>query len=753
LATVASPAVDPVCGMTVDPATARASTVYEGKQFYFCCPHCLAKFQADPHKYLHPSEPPTVPAPAQPGAEYFCPMDPEIVQDHPGNCPKCGMALEPRVPSLTEGPSPELVDMSRRFWTSLGFGMPLFVLAMGHMLFRIHPLEGGTANLIQAALATVVVLYGGWPFFRRAWDSVLARSPNMFTLIALGTAAAYVYSIGAVVSPSAFPEGLYFESAAAIIVLVLLGQVLELSARGRTSAALRKLLGLAPKTARIVRDDGREEDIALEKVQSGNRLRIRPGEKVPVDGVVLEGRSSVDESMISGEPIPVEKEPGAKVIGGTINGTGSLLMQAERVGSETLLAQIVRMVGDAQSSRAPVQRLADQVARYFVPAVLGVSVLSFLTWAFLGGESSLAHGLVNATAVLLIACPCALGLATPMAIMVGTGRGAEAGVLIRNAEALETLQRADTLVVDKTGTLTEGKPKLAAVEGVGGWNQDELLRLAAGLERSSEHPLAAAVVKGAETRNLVIPTVTEFQSITGKGVVGMVESRRILLGNAALLAEHHVSTEPLQSRVDVLRSNANTVIFIAVDGRLAGLLSVVDPVRASTHDAIQEIHKNGLRIIMLTGDSRPTAEAVSRELGIDEVIAEVLPADKIDVVKRLQKEGRIVAMAGDGINDAPALAQANIGIAMGTGTDVAMESAGITLVQGDLRGIARARRLSRATMHTIRQNLFLAFIYNTLSIPLAAVGLLTPVLAAAAMSLSSVSVIGNSLRLRRVTIT
>jgi len=580
----------------------------------------------------------------------------------------------------------------------------------------------------------------------------------MFTLIALGVAAAYVYSVVAVLFPSIFPAGFrtggevmpYFESAAAIIVLVLLGQVLELRARGRTSEALRKLLGLAPKTARIVRDDGREEDVALDQVRRGDRLRIRPGEKVPADGTVLEGRSSIDESMISGEPIPVEKEPGLKVIGGTINGTGSLLMRAERVGSETLLAQIVRLVGDAQRSRAPVQRLADQVARYFVPAVLGFSIITFLTWAFLGGESRLAHGLVNAVAVLLIACPCALGLATPMAVMVGTGRGAEAGVLIRNAEALETLQRADTLVVDKTGTLTEGRAKLAAVETIGAWEQNELVRLAAGLERGSEHPLAAAIVKGAEARNLIIPPATEFQSITGKGVVGTVEGRRILLGNAALHTEHDVSTEPLESRMDALRREAQTVMFLAIDGQLAGLLSVVDPIRASTREAIDQIHADGMRIIMLTGDSRATAEAVSRELGIGEVVAEVLPADKIDVVKRLQKDGRIVAMAGDGINDAPALAQANVGIAMGTGTDVAMESAGITLVQGDLRGIARARRLSRATMRAIRQNLFLAFIYNTLSIPLAAVGILTPVLAAAAMSLSSVSVIGNSLRLRRV---
>jgi Cu+-exporting ATPase len=770
--------------MTVDPATARASTVYEGRHFYFCCQQCLEKFQADPHRYLHPNQHVPQPASGPAGAEYFCPMDPEIVQDHPGACPKCGMALEPRVPSLTEGPSPELVDMSRRFWLSLLFGLPLFVLEMGHMLADWHPLPNETAQLIQLALATVIVVYGGWPFFERAWASIVARSPNMFTLIALGVTAAYVYSIVAVLFPSAFPEGFrmdgvvmpYFESAAAIIVLVLLGQVLELRARGRTSAALRGLLGLAPKTARILRDDGREEDVALDQVRRGDRLRIRPGEKVPVDGTVLDGHSSVDESMISGEPIPVEKEPGAKVIGGTINGTGSLLMQAERVGSETLLAQIVRLVSDAQRSRAPIQRLADQVARYFVPAVLGISIFTFLSWALLGSESRLAHGLVNAVAVLLIACPCALGLATPMAVMVGTGRGAAAGVLIRNAEALEMLRQANTLVVDKTGTLTEGRPRLILVEPAEGFGEEEILRLAAGLERNSEHPLAAAIAKAAEASGLTLANATEFRSIPGKGVIGRVETRRILLGNLSLLAEDeaadkifsrvvdepdanpvhraHLSSEESeqQKRRAALEREGYTVMLAAIDDQFAGMLAIADPIRESTPEALRQLRADGMRIIMLTGDSRATAEAVSRELGIDEVIAEVLPSDKIEVVKRLQEEGRIVAMAGDGINDAPALAQANVGIALGTGTDVAMESAGITLIQGDLRGIARARRLSRATMRTIRQNLFLAFVYNTLSIPLAAVGILTPILAAAAMSLSSVSVIGNSLRLRRVSI-
>jgi Cu+-exporting ATPase len=669
------------------------------------------------------------------------------------------MALEPRLPTADEGPNPELVEMTRRFWVSLLVSLPIFVLEMGHAHFGWHPPSAsflkGFLNGIEIVLATFVVFFGGRPFIQRAWDSVLARSPNMFTLIALGVGAGYVYSIVAFVVPEMFPPGeavTYFESAAAIVVLVLLGQVLELRARGQTGAALRKLLGLAPRHGRRVRDDGSEEDVPLERLQRGDRLRIRPGEKVPVDGEVLEGRSSVDESMVSGEPIPVEKEPGSKVVGGTVNGTGSLLMRAERVGAETLLAQIVRLVGEAQRSRAPVQRLADQVAGYFVPAVLVVSVLTFLAWAIFGGESRYSQGLVNAVAVLLIACPCALGLATPMAVMVGTGRGAEAGVLIRNAEVLEILQRADTLVLDKTGTLTEGKPRLAEVEARGVFSADEVLRLAAGLERASEHPLAAAIVRGAEARELSIPTAKDFQARTGKGVVGNVEGRHVLLGNAALLSEHGIAIDAVHARLESLRREGQTVVIVAIDRQFAGLVSVVDPLRGSTREAIEQLHADGMRIVMLTGDSRTTAEAVGRQLGIDEIIAEVLPADKAEVVKRLQGEGRVVAMAGDGVNDAPALAQAQVGIAMGTGTDVAMESAGVTLVHGDLRAIARARRLSRATMRTIRQNLFLAFVYNTLAIPLAAVGVLSPILASAAMSLSSVSVIGNSLRLRRVSL-
>jgi Cu+-exporting ATPase len=692
--------------------------------------------------------------------EYACPMHPEVVSDHPGNCPKCGMALEPRTVSAEEGPSPELADMSRRFWVGLVLALPVFLLAMADLIpgQPLHFLPMTAVNWLQLALSTPVVLWCGWPFFERAWASVVHRSPNMFTLIALGVGAAYLYSLAATVAPGLFPEGFltaggavepYFDTAAVVTVLVLLGQVLELRARSRTSGAIRKLLGLAPKTARVVRPDGREEDILLAQIRPGDLLRVRPGEKVPVDGTVTEGRSSVDESMISGEPIPVQKEPGAKVIGATVNGTGALLVRAERVGADTLLARIVQMVSEAQRSRAPIERLVNQVARYFVPAVLAVSVLTFLAWAALGREAPLAHALVNAVAVLIIACPCALGLATPMAIMVGTGRGAESGVLIRNAEALEVLYRADTLVVDKTGTLTEGKPRLVAVEPTEGVTSDELLRLAASLERGSEHPLAAAVVKGAEERGLKLAEARDFESLTGKGVAGVVDGRSVLLGNASLLAEKGLDTASLKSRLETMRSEGQTVVLAAVDGRLVGLVSVADPIRATTPEAIRLLHEDGLRIIMLTGDSRTTAEAVGRKLGIDEVIAEVLPQQKNEVVRRLQSEGRIVAMAGDGVNDAPALAQAQVGIAMGTGTDVAMESAGVTLVHGDLRAIARARRLSRATMRNIRQNLFLAFVYNTLAIPVASLGLLTPIWASAAMSLSSLSVVGNSLRLRR----
>jgi Cu+-exporting ATPase len=754
--------VDPVCGMTVDPATAAGSLEHDGRRYFFCSTHCLARFQADPRQYLGGAAAPPAPAAAPSGSrvEYFCPMDPEVISDRPGACPKCGMALEPRVLTAEEGPNPELVDMTRRFWVGLALTVPLLVVAMTPIL---PPWSG--LPWLELVLATPVVLWCGWPFFQRAWVSVVQRSPNMFTLIALGVAAGYLYSLVATVAPWLFPaevrqgghmhaEGtvpVYYETAATITVLVLLGQVLEIRARSRTSAAIRKLLGLAPRTARVVRGDGREEDVPLEQVRPGDLLRVRPGEKVPVDGVVTEGRSAVDESMMSGEPMPVEKDAGSRLIGGTVNGTGALLMRAERVGSDTLLAHIVRMVSEAQRSRAPIQRLVDRVARYFVPAVLVVSVLTFVLWLGLDrSPDRLAHALVNAVAVLIIACPCALGLATPMAIMVGTGRGAETGVLIKNAEALEVLHRADTLVVDKTGTLTEGRPRLAAVEAAPGFTTQDVLRLAAGLELASEHPLATAIVKGAEERGIALGEARDFESVPGKGVVGKVDGRPVVLGNVALLTGHGIDTVDLLPRIDDLRKQGQTVMLAGVDGRLAGLVGVADPVRASTPEAIRALHDDGLRLIMLTGDSKTTAETVARRLAIDEVIAEVLPQDKIEVVRRLQRDGHVVAMAGDGVNDAPALAQANVGLAMGTGTDVAMESAGVTLVHGDLRAIARARRLSRATMRNIRQNLFLAFVYNILAVPLAAVGLISPVLASAAMTLSSLSVVGNALRLRGV---
>jgi P-type Cu+ transporter len=701
--------------------------------------------------------------------EWTCPMHPEIVRPGPGSCPICGMALERRTVAVEEGPDPELADMTRRFWVSLVLTIPLLAFAMGDMVpgeplrHLVPPRLLGWGQLV---LATPVVLWGGWPFFVRARLSVVNRSLNMFTLIALGTGLAYAYSVVAVIAPGVFPAsfrshgdqvGLYFEAAAVITVLVLLGQVLELRARSQTSGAIRALLGLAPRTARRLRPDGTEEEIPLEHVQPGDRLRVRPGEKIPVDGRVLEGTSAVDESMLTGESIPVEKSPGSRVTGGTVNGTGGFVMEAERVGRDTLLAQIVQMVSEAQRSRAPIQRLADRVSSYFVPAVVLIAVVTAIAWGLAGPEPRMAYALVNAVAVLIIACPCALGLATPMSVVVGTGRGAAAGVLIRNAEALETLEKVDTLVVDKTGTLTEGKPVLTSVAAVGQWSEADVLRLAASLERGSEHPLAAAIVAGAERRGLSLSPVEEFRSVTGKGVTGRVDGRRVALGNRPLLQDLGVPLDGLGERADALRNEGQTVMFVAVDGRLAGLLGVADPIKASTPEALNLLRAAGVRVVMLTGDSRATALAVARTLGITDVEAEVLPEQKIAVIKRLQAEGRVLAMAGDGVNDAPALAQADVGIAMGTGTDVAMQSADVTLVKGDLRGIARARRLSQATMRNIRENLFFAFVYNALGVPIAggvlypALGiLLNPMIASAAMSLSSVSVIANALRLRRV---
>jgi Cu+-exporting ATPase len=698
-------------------------------------------------------------------------MDPEVVRDEPGPCPICGMALEPMTISLEEGESPELLDMTRRFWVSLALTLPVFLIAMGEMLPG-HPLErlapARALTWLQLVLSTPAVLWAGWPFFERGWSSLVTRHLNMFTLIALGTGAAYLYSLLATLTPGIFPasfrgEGgqvaVYFEAAAVIVTLVLLGQVMELRARSQTGAAIRALLELAPKTARRLSEDGSEEVVPLDQVHPGDRLRVRPGEKLPVDGVVLEGASSVDESMVTGEPIPVEKGSGDRLIGATVNGTGMLVMKAERVGSETLLAQIVQMVADAQRSRAPIQKLADVVAGYFVPAVVSVAAIAFAVWAVFGPEPRMAHALINAVAVLIIACPCALGLATPMSIMVATGKGATAGVLFKNAEAIEVMRKVDTLVVDKTGTLTEGKPKLVSVAPVPGWDATTLLGLAASLERGSEHPLAAAIVAGAIERGAELAPVQDFESHTGRGVTGRVDGRRVALGNRRLLEELGLDPGGLDTQADAMREDAQTAMFVCVDERVDGVLGVADPVKASTPEAIQRLHTEHLRIVMLTGDNRKTADSVAAKLGLDEVRAEVLPDQKVEVVKRLQDEGRIVAMAGDGINDAPALAQAQVGIAMGTGTDVAMESAGVTLVKGDLRGIVRARHLSRATMRNIKQNLFLAFVYNALGVPIAA-GLLYPgfgillssMIAAVAMSFSSVSVISNALRLRRATL-
>ena len=696
-------------------------------------------------------------------------MHPQIRRSGPGACPICGMALEPLEPSLEEGPNPELNDMTRRFWISAALSVPLVVLTVGPELFGWHPMPMSLSVWVQLALATPVVLWGGWPFFERGWASLRTRNLNMFTLIALGVGVAYGYSLVATVAPQLFPPAfrtmsgvvpVYFEAAAVITTLVLLGQVLELRARSATGRAIRALLGLAPKTARIVRDDGDEEDIPLGHAQPGDRLRVRPGEKVPVDGVVLEGRSSVDESMISGEPIPVEKNPGDKVTGATVNGTGSLLMKAERVGKDTMLAQIVRMVAEAQRSRAPIQKLADQVSAIFVPAVVLVAILAFAVWAIWGPDPRLSHALVNAVAVLIIACPCALGLATPMSIMVGTGRGATAGVLVKNAEALELMEKIDTLVVDKTGTLTLGKPRLVAVVPAEGFDEAEVLRFSAALERGSEHPLATAIVDGAEERGLELPRTTDFASHTGKGVTGTVDGRRVALGNKVLLAESGVDVSPLVAPADEMRSEGQGVMFVAIDDKLAGLVGVADPIKESAVGAIAELRKAGIRLVMMTGDNRRTADAVARKVGgIDEVMADVLPEQKQSVVERLRREDRRVAMAGDGINDAPALAAADVGIAMGTGTDVAMESAAVTLVKGDLGGIVRARRLSRAVMRNIRENLFFSFVFNAAGVPIAAgvlypsFGLLlSPIIAGAAMAFSSVAVIGNSLRLRAVRI-
>ncbi len=830
----ASSVKDLVCGMNVNPSTAKYKMDHGGKAYYFCCASCLEKFRSRPDDYLAPRPAAAglqsiniapanpvnpvktaatehrrgtsdLPATATAGAyvcpmcpevrssksdacprcgmalepempvaatrvEYTCPMHPEIVRPAPGNCPICGMALETRTVTAQEEENPELREMTRRFWISLALTAPLLLIAMADMLPGMavrHLLNRAGVNVawIEMILATPVVLWGGWPFFQRGWTSVVNRATNMFTLIAIGTGVAYVYSLVAIIFPQIFPASfremggtppVYFEAAAAITTLVLLGQVLELRARSRTGAAIRALLDLTPKMARIVRH-GNEQDIPLEEVVRGDQLRVRPGEKIPVDGVVIEGSSGVDESMITGESIPVSKGPGSPVIGATVNGTGALMMRAERVGGETLLAQIVRMVSQAQRSRAPIQRVADRVAAWFVPAVITIAILTFAAWSFFGPEPRLAHGLVNAVAVLIIACPCALGLATPIAIMVGTGRGAQAGVLIKNAEALEILEKVDTLIVDKTGTLTDGKPRVVSIVAGPPGNENELLRLVGSLEQGSEHPLGAAVLEAAKGRGLAISRESDFQSHTGRGVSGRVDGKNILIGSDRLLAESGISTVALASKADELRRQGQTVILVAVDGQAAGLIGIADSIKASAPAALRELKQQSLQLVMLTGDSRATAEAVAKTLGIEEFEAEVLPAQKAEAVQRLQKQGRTVAMAGDGINDAPALAQADVGIAMGTGTDIAMESGGITLVKGDLVGIVRARKLSQATMRNIRQNLFFAFLYNSLGVPIAAgvlypfFGLLlSPILAAAAMSLSSVSVITNSLRLRNV---
>jgi len=758
---------DPVCGMMVDPHTTEHKAKHAGRPYYFCSAGCRTKFLADPERFLDPAVAAEKTEPVPEGTIYTCPMHPEIRQVGPGSCPICGMALEPVLVSLEAEPNLELIDMRRRFWIGLALTIPVFALEMGsHLIGLDHLISQRNSNWVQLLFATPVVLWAGWPFFQRGWQSLVTRNLNMFTLIAMGTGAAWIYSVVATLVPGIFPDAfrqhdgsvaVYFEAAAVITVLVLLGQVLELRARESTSGAIRALLDLAPKTARIIRDDGTEEEVQLDTIHAGDRLRVRPGEKVPVDGEVLEGRSAVDESMVTGESMPVTKEVGSKAIGGTVNQSGALVIEARKVGRDTMLSQIVQLVAEAQRSRAPIQRLADQVSGWFVPAVIVVAILAFIAWSIWGPEPRFSFGLVAAVSVLIIACPCALGLATPMSIMVGVGRGAQAGVLIKNAEALEHMEKVDTIIVDKTGTLTEGRPAVTAIVPAAGFTEDEALRPAASVERASEHPLALAIVRAAEERGLELAPVANFDSPTGKGALGVVEGKRISLGNAKFLAEQGVDVAPLAEQADRLREDGATAIFMGVEGRVAAIFAIADPVKPSTPEALAALKAQGIRVVMLTGDNWTTAKAVARQLGIDEVEAEVLPDQKSEVVQRHKAAGEVVTMAGDGVNDAPALAAADVGIAMGTGTDVAMESAGVTLLKGDLTGIVRARRLSQAVMRNIRQNLFFAFIYNALGVPVAAGVLypvfgilLSPIIAAAAMALSSVSVIANASRLRGV---